>query len=113
MSFIAPNLLEDSDTHSDKGTDVVLSGEVALPDDSIRTSVEDREGIHRESTEKTYNTYRKKLAVFLGTTFDGKKTLPKEVYTDDNISRFVIQLGKDSNYVVSCSSFFISKCYYY
>ena len=107
MSFIAPHLLEDNDFHLNEGlvTSTDHSVEESTADDGIHTSVEGRESILRASTKKTYDSYRKTLSGFLGTAFDGKKTLPKEMYTDDNISRFVVQLGKDSSYVVSLYSF--------
>ena len=106
-------MLEDNDFHPDEGlvTSTDHPVEESTADDGIHTSVEGREGILRASTEKTYNSYRKKLAGFLGTAFDGKKILPKEMFTDDNISRIVVQLGKNSSYVVSLYSFiFILYC---
>jgi len=99
MSFIVPHLLENNDFHPDEGlvTSTDHPVEDFTVDDGIQTSAEGWEGILRVSTEKIYNSYRKKLAGFLGTAFDGKKTpLPKEMYTDDNVSRFVVKLEKDS-----------------
>ena len=86
-------MLEDNDFHPDEGlvTSTDHPVEESTADDGIHTSVEGREGILRVSTEKTYNSYHKKSSGFLRTAFDGKKTLPKEMYTDDNISRFVVQ----------------------
>ena len=83
MSFITPHLLEDNDFHPDEGlvTSTDHPVEESTADDGIPTSVECREGIFRGSTEKTYNSYRKKLAGFLGTAFDVKKTSPKETCT--------------------------------
>ena len=61
--------------------------------DGIRTFVEGSEGIFRAGTEKTPDSYRKKLAKFLDALFYRKETLPKRIaYGEecDYISRFVV-----------------------
>jgi hypothetical protein len=35
----------------------------------------------------SYNTFRRKFAAFVSVEFDVKRTLPKHVYSDENISR--------------------------
>jgi len=65
MSFIAPHLLEDNDFHPDEGLVTSTDHPVeSTADNGIHTSAEGREGILRASTEKTNNSYRKKLAGF-------------------------------------------------
>jgi hypothetical protein len=65
-----------------------------------------REGMLPVNTDYSYNTFRRKFAAFVGVEFDVKRPLPKHVYNDDNISRFVAQEAVNCNYVVSIFSFF-------
>jgi hypothetical protein len=46
-----------------------------------------REGMLPSNTDYSYNTFRRKFAAFVSVEFDVKRTLPKHVYSDENISR--------------------------
>jgi hypothetical protein len=46
-----------------------------------------REGMLPSNTDYSYNTFRRNFAAFVGVEFDVQRTLPKLVYSDENISR--------------------------
>jgi hypothetical protein len=75
------------------------------------TITSNREGMLPSNTDYSYNTFRRKFAAFVGVEFDVKRTLPKHVYSDENISRFVAQEAVNCNYVVSIlfSLFFLDE----
>ena len=55
--------------------------------------------MYRDSTEKSYNVYRKKFSDFLTLdAFDPTHAIPVVHYTDANIANFLNQLGTESEF---------------
>ena len=61
-----------------------------------------REGILSASTNKTYNSCRKKFVSFLNIPFDSNLSLPWTSYTDKNVSSYLPILGEANSFAVSC-----------
>jgi lambda repressor-like predicted transcriptional regulator len=54
-----------------------------------------RSGMLTESTERSYNSFRRLFANFCGVEFNPEYFLPKDIYTDANVSNFVRKMGEE------------------
>ena len=62
--------------------------------------INSRDGLRLKATNKSYETYLKKFAIFLNINYVSGEFLPKDVYSDKNICEFLCAHGELCGYKV-------------